>query len=171
MRRWMMASIAGAALGLVGAPTSVAAEAPAAGPTAALCTAQATMTFSPGTRQVGGAGTNAGENGTISCVGIVNGHRPTGPGQLSFTDVYGASPGGQSCAFDIGFGTQTYTIPTDAGPVRISEPFTFYGAPVGGFLAPVFSGTFQVVPSDGSTCVSSPVRRSVILMQGFLMRP
>jgi hypothetical protein len=37
--------------------------------------------------------------------------------------------------------------------------------------APVFSGTFQVVPTDGSTCVSSPVRCSVILMQGFLVRP
>ena len=165
------AGAAGAALVLLLAPATATAEEPAEGPTAAICSARATMSFAPGTRLVGGAGTNASTDGSISCVGVVNGHRITGPGTLAFNDVYGLSPGGQSCAFDIGAGTQTYTLPTDAGPARISEPFTFYGAPAGSFLAPVFSGTFQVVPTDGSTCVSTPVRRSVILMQGALQRP
>jgi hypothetical protein len=137
--------------------------------TAALCSFRAAVVFSPPAQAFGGAGSIASTSGTISCLGVVQGHRVTGPGPLSFTSAYGVAPLGESCAFDTGPGTQTYTIPTTAGPVRFSEPVDFFGAVAGAFFAHTYSGAFQIIPADGSTCVTSPVRDATIIGEGAVI--
>jgi hypothetical protein len=102
------------------------------------------------------------ENGKATCTGLINGHRPTGPG--TWTDT--AKGPGNSCAAGSGQGSFTMVIPTDGGDQTLTRAFTYkfptlpsHGGVIGGSIGGKgLKGTFDAVPVTGD-CATTPVTR------------
>lgn len=134
---------------------------------AASCLMRAHESFSPGIsitpRRV--AATSHGETGTINCVGAVNGHRVTGPGTLGFAGFFDVS-----CAGGTGYETVSATIPTSAGPQKLTFPVKETVGPGVGYkssdslMGPL---PFVYYPTEGD-CVTSPVTEIFFSGQGVL---
>lgn len=101
--------------------------------------------------------------GPLDCIGLVNGHQVTGTGVMQES-----GPLSGSCAGLSGGGTQTLTIPTTAGIVTITQPFTWRSVGLGGpFEGSRFSGTWEYWPTVGN-CLLTPDTRYAQLSQGVL---
>lgn len=104
--------------------------------------------------------------GTIECHGKVNGHDPTGNGQVTEQARYGTKDPDTCQGGGEGDGRLEVSVPTNGGLQTFTLLFTFtYGDPStrGGVVAGKFSGkgfhgTFDVTPKEGD-CVTKPVTR------------
>lgn len=143
----------------------------------ARCTFSAGSELDPGLSIRPGSGefwTN-GDSGLLHCEGLVRGQRTTGTGTIGFEGRYGAGTPGDSCLTGGGgSGRHVLFIPTEAGTVRLENPFEFtYGAahldsPMAGtFKGRLMSGRFEVSDQDGD-CVTAPIRLVRIDGEGVL---
>ncbi len=120
--------------------------------------------------------------GTIECHGKVNGHDPTGDGQVTEQARYGTKDPDTCQNGGEGDGRLDVSLPTNGGVQTFTLLFTFtYGEPStrGGVVAGKFSGngfhgTFDVTPKEGD-CVTKPVTRihtvdEVEFDDGFMAR-
>ncbi len=133
----------------------------------------AELAISPGLSMAAttGESTSGGETGTIDCDGWVAGRRPTGPGTFGLAGRYGTRSADTCVSDGEGDGLQSFTIPTEQGPLHLESRFTFLyrAAESGGrgiagkFEGKSLSGTFEIIPLDGD-CGTTPVTR--ILFRG-----
>jgi hypothetical protein len=136
-----------------------------AAPPPAPCVLDLIVSGSPGLTMTPGR-TDGDANGTIDCHGVVDGKQITGAGSYSNTFSFLDS----TCAKGGGNGTQTFTIPTSAGPMTITEDFTFASVgPAGTFKGTALSGAFQFAPMTGD-CVTSPASKAAAHAVALLMR-
>jgi len=104
--------------------------------------------------------------GTIECHGKVNGHDPTGDGQVTEQARYGTKDPDTCQNGGEGDGRLDISVPTNGGVQTLTLLFTFtYGEPStrggvvsGKFSGKGFHGTFDVTPKEGD-CVTKPVTR------------
>jgi hypothetical protein len=104
--------------------------------------------------------------GVIECHGKVNGHDPTGDGQVTEQGRYGTKDPDTCQNGGEGDGRFVVSVPTNGGVQTFTMLFTFtYGEPStrGGVVAGKFSGkgfhgTFDATPKEGD-CVTKPVTR------------
>ncbi len=148
------------------------APAPAHGALPAGCVLDVVVFTTPGlsTTTPGLSEGRAGDGaGSIDCHGLVDGKPVTGPGTYATVFRFGPGlAGGFSCAQGAGVGTQTFSIPTTAGPVTRTEELSFtWVGPTGRFRGASLSGTFEFIPLTGD-CVTSPMTRAGIRGQGLL---
>jgi hypothetical protein len=160
-RRWVV--------GLLGVLLTPAPAWPAYGgeETSATCTLTIPTRLSPGFTLTSSTGTygTAGETGTITCFGSLDGQRVTGPGTFGFEGTYTGD-----CFGNVGSGTYSFTVPTEVGPKHFTGSYTERRT---GFNGPVeasqpgghFQGVFLVLPRKGD-CLASPVTEVVINMVG-----
>jgi hypothetical protein len=105
------------------------------------------------------------EPGTVTCEGLINGRRPSGPGTFGYAGYFGVGPlGGDTCAFGGGYGTFSITVPTAGGRLSLTEPFMFYGGPAGVITSPHVSGLYEVVATTGD-CVTTPLTEGTLHAQ------
>jgi hypothetical protein len=135
----------------------------AQGTTSATCWAAGSFQLSPGLGMADGPGTysSGGETGSVSCSGTVLGHRVTGSGSFG---VEGAYVG--TCLADHGPGVLRLTVPTDAGPIRLSGNYMESSiGPIGHIEGTVsgalLAGTFFFGPMRGD-CVTAPVTEAFL---------
>jgi hypothetical protein len=142
-----------AALALLGPLASLT---PAgAAPPPAPCVLDVIFSGSPGLTMTPGR-MDGDAKGTIDCHGVVDGNQITGAGNYTNTFSFLDS----TCAKGRGTGTQTFTIPTSAGPMTITEDFTFDSVGAAGtFKGTTLSGAFQFAPMAGD-CVTSPATKA-----------
>jgi hypothetical protein len=167
MYRAALAALSAAALassplsalsGAAGATVSV----PAAPPTPA-CSGEMTISIQPGVSLQDSTGSVYTRTGTVTCTGRVQGKKVTGPGTYDSAVRYG-TPTPASCVKAArGWGLQTFTFPTAAGPLVVRSlysytigPFSEDGLYTGRFSGDYFSGIVSMVPVEGD-CVTSPV--------------
>jgi hypothetical protein len=132
------------------------------------CTWEFDVDASPGlsTQPTSGTVVTNGETGTANCNGPVNGNKPTGQGTSGYDGRYGTKDGDTCQWGGEGAGIFSITIPTSAGPQRVSDSDNTYeyggfraGSPFSGsFKGGRMSGTFDVQPLDGD-CASKPVTK------------
>ena len=124
-------------------------------------------TLSPGLSLEPSSGTAATPApGIIECHGKVNGHDPTGDGQVTEEARYGTKDPDTCQSGGEGDGKFVVTIPTSGGVQKFVAVFTFtYGEPSthGGVVAGRITGdgvqgTFDVTPKEGD-CLTKPVTR------------
>ena len=104
--------------------------------------------------------------GTIECHGKVNGHDPTGDGQVTEQARYGTKDPDTCQSGGEGDGKIEVSVPTNGGVQTFTLLFTFtYGDPstrggvvAGKFQGKGFHGTFDATPKEGD-CVTKPVTR------------
>ena len=104
--------------------------------------------------------------GVIECHGKVNGHDPTGDGQVTEQARYGTKDPDTCQNGGEGDGKLVVSIPTSAGVETFTMVFEFtYGEPstrggvvAGKFHGKGFHGTFDATPKEGD-CVTKPVTR------------
>jgi hypothetical protein len=149
-------------------------------PVQAVCTMVWKAYFSPGftmTKGPGVYGTGAGitgaEMGLITCAGVINGHRVTGPGTFGHN---GRTWDGD-CFGNQGAGTYSFTVPTSGGVQHVTGTYTEsrginQEGPVearapGAF----FYGRHQVLPTGVVTswedCRDRPVTEVDAVMVGY----
>ncbi len=163
MKRTHLFFVPAAALALL-APLASLAPASAA-PLPAPCVLDLIVSASPGLTMTPGT-TGGSATGTIDCHGVVDGQQITGAGNYSNTFSFVDS----TCAKGGGTGTQRFTIPTSAGPMTITEDFTFDSVgPAGTFKGTVLSGAFQFAPMAGD-CVTSPATKAAVHAVALLQR-
>jgi len=124
-------------------------------------------TLSPGLSLTPTSGTFATPApGVIECHGKINGHDPTGDGQVTEEGRYGTKDPDSCQSGGEGDGRLFITIPTSAGTVKFvavytmtyGEPSTRGGVVAGRFKGDGFHGTFDATPKEGD-CVTKPVTR------------
>jgi hypothetical protein len=160
-------------MGIVGLLAALILPGPAALPahaqaeSSAVCKIVIPAQLVPGFTTTSGTGTygTAGEAGSITCAGTIEGHRVTGSGSFGFHGTYIGD-----CFGNVGSGTYSFTVPTDGGPVRIAGTYTETRT---GLTGPVqashprggFRGRFAVVPSKGD-CFTTPLTGVLINIAG-----
>ena len=122
----------------------------------AICTATWRISFAPGVSLTPQTSTftTHGETGTIDCVGNINGYPATGQGTTGTEGVYHAT-----CLGGTGSENVSVTVPTSAGPQKLSFPTTLTVGPGIGTKASdslVGPGVFAYLPTQGD-CVTGPV--------------
>lgn len=134
------------------------------------CLAQFDMTLSPGLSMAPTTGTltSHGESGTNTCDGPIDGQSVTGVGTRGEDGRYGiGAMGPTSCTSSEGQGefAFSFTMPTTAGPQRVSGTFlATYGPLQGGhlyggtFTGDRMYGKFTVTPIEGD-CVTTPITK------------
>jgi len=124
-------------------------------------------TLSPGLSLTPTSGTFATPApGVIECHGKINGHDPTGDGQVTEEGRYGTKDPDSCQSGGEGDGRLFITIPTSAGTEKFvavytmtyGEPSTRGGVVAGRFQGDGFHGTFDATPKEGD-CVTKPVTR------------
>lgn len=150
-------------------PVLTAWPAHAQGTTKAGCTFVFPAHFSPGVTRTPGtvAYGSGGETGSITCVGTIDSHRVRGPGSFGFEGTYTGD-----CFSNVGSGTYSFTVPTDAGRKHFSGTYTEsrlgHTGPVNASQAGArFTGHHVVVPTKGD-CVTTPVTDALVYMVGSL---
>jgi hypothetical protein len=121
--------------------------------------------------------------GTIECHGKINGHDPTGNGQVTEHARYGTKDPDTCQDGGEGDGKFEISLPTNGGVQTFTLLFTFtYGEPstrggvvAGKFTGQGFHGTFDATPKEGD-CVTKPVTRihtvdEVEFDDGYVARP
>ena len=102
--------------------------------------------------------TSNGETWTLTCQGLVRGHRVTGPGTFGEEGVVEGS-----CTAGSGEVTFSFTIPTEAGDEKFNFSFPFVYGPGGGTArSDIFPGVFQFAPKKGD-CVNAPITEFNVL--------
>lgn len=121
----------------------------------------------PGLSVQGSSGTfRTPAAGVITCEGLVNGYRPTGPGTFSETGRYGTKDPDTCLGGGEAEGRFDVAIPTEGGVQKVAREFRItYGEPSlrGGVVAGKvegndFHGTIDVIPVEGD-CLLRPVTR------------
>ena len=182
MRRVLGAAVVAVVVwaGAARAPAGAEGSAPA-GTTP--CSFSAEFDLDPGlsVQPNSGSFTTGGETGTMSCSGPVEGRQPSQPGTFGAEGRYGTTDPDSCLTGGEGTGVQSFTIPTEQGPVHVVNPITFTYHPVsstapgpipgpiasGEFRGPRYSGTFDVTALKGD-CVTGPVTRVRLTAQGRL---
>jgi hypothetical protein len=128
----------------------------AAGGGSAICVMMSHLSFSPGITSTSQrvASSTHGETGAITCTGTVNGHQVTGGGTIGFEGFFDIS-----CVGGTGTETVSMTIPTTAGPEKLSFVVNETVLPGSGYKTGdplVGMAPFVYYPSQGN-CVTSPV--------------
>jgi hypothetical protein len=146
------------------------APAHAAGATSAVCTNLFKATVTPGFSMLRSAGTitTHGETGLIDCVGMIDGHRVTGPGTMGIDYAYSRG----TCVAHVGSGAVSVSIPTTAGTKRMTGALTVRRVALVihaevRFLAARFSAIGHPIPTQG-TCVATPLRLFLVSVTGRL---
>jgi hypothetical protein len=160
-----MSTLRKPACSLVGALLLVAlpaAPAVGAGESTASCAMHSALSFSPGIgptpQRV--ASSSHGETGTLICTGTVRGHDVTGAGTMGFEGVFDAS-----CLGGAGRETFSATIPTNAGPEKLTFVVDETVVPPGGFKVGgslVGAAPYVFYPTRGD-CVLSPMTEVVFV--------
>jgi len=104
-----------------------------------------------------GTAVSAGENGSVTCAGQIDGHTVTGPGSFGLDGHYTDS----TCLTQHSSGTYTFTVPTDAGPLHKAGTFSENRLGLSGseeVTQPGAHGTgsYLALPMRGD-CVTAPV--------------
>jgi hypothetical protein len=141
------------------------------GRTRAECSISSPAKFAPGIAMAPSSGQleSGGEVGSINCEGTINGHRVTGPGTFGYEGTFTDS----TCLSHTGSGSSYFTVPTEAGPVRVSGGgFTISGVGLFGNVHAThagvqFTGSYVLVPTKGS-CVADPMTEAGVVMRGSL---
>lgn len=140
------------------------------------CSAVFDISVSPGLSEDPSSGTftSGGETGSMECRGEVNGKQAIGPGTWGVEGAYGTADPDDCTSGGEGEAEQSFTVPTTKGNEHITNMATFtYGAleasglVSGEFESPRFSGTFEVIPTEGD-CVTEPITRAHVELRGML---
>ena len=123
--------------------------------------------ISPGLSLQGSSGVfRTVSTGVITCVGDVNGYKPTGPGTFTESGRYGTKDPDTCLGGGEAEGNFIVSIPTSGGLKSVTRDFRItYGEPSvrGGVIAGKiegndFHGTLDIIPTEGD-CVVRPVTR------------
>jgi hypothetical protein len=146
----------------------LAAAAPASGHGGAtMCRVVKEDVISPGLSLQASSGTfRTVATGVITCVGMVNGYEPTGPGTFTEQGRYGHADPDTCIGEGEAEGRFFVSVPTEKGIQKVTREFRIaYGDPSlrGGVVAGKiegndFYGTLDVIPLEGD-CVLRPVTR------------
>lgn len=181
MRSLNLTAVAALALSVVSAAGVAAASGGTMSPRSPSdtpCSFDQVVTLDPGFSPTPASGTYTSKGQTIplSCTGSIDGKHITGPGTLGEVGRYGTS-GPNSCTHIDGEFAQvsTMTLPTDAGPVHLTDATRgTYGLLQGGgaaggtFDGPRFYGTFIVEGFEGD-CVLTPITKLHLSVHGWLV--
>lgn len=151
-------AFAGAVLGAVLVP-----QAPTSAAAATTCLGEVIAGFAPGLGLAGSSGRISARDGTVRCDGPVQGRTLTGSGAFDAGGRYGVSRPADCLSGGDGDATQTYTFPTDTGPLVIENVITYTFAPLtadgplsGRYEGDHADGTLMLLPTEGN-CVTEPV--------------
>jgi hypothetical protein len=138
------------------------------------CKHEGEFTITPGLSMSPSTGTHTGTL-TVICDGLVNGKRPTGPGQITDDGPYGTKDPDTCLSGSEGGGTDTMKIPTAKGTVTIVSEFTYIAnkpSTKGGVLSIEFQGTrytgyTDITPTEGD-CLTAPLTKVKGFGEGVL---
>lgn len=169
-------ALASAVLGVVLAP-----PVPTAAAAATTCLGEVIAGFVPGVGLAGSSGRISAPDGTVRCDGPVQGRTLTGPGTFDAGGRYGVSRPADCLSGGDGDATQTYTFPTETGPLVVKNVITYTFAPLtadgplsGRYEGDHADGTLMLLPTEGN-CVTGPVTsgsvRFTVAFHGFRSPP
>lgn len=167
--------LAGMAATMAGLVLLAAAPAQAASDTSGVCTvvlpsASITPPFHPFVlTPATGTIATAGQSGSVSCVGEIDGARVTGPGTAGVSYTYSNG----TCLSHVGLGTATWVIPTVAGTKHLTGTLSVRRVGLAIVADVRFPTAHSVVtggllPIDGN-CALEPLRRVRVTVTGLLV--